>query len=93
MNDMVGEKLDNTKTVDTATRSILATLKNTIESPILINRLNAKIANGNVIQVDGVISSLSAVLPARLNLENRFLSRSALRVRWPSTPRQKSFLT
>jgi hypothetical protein len=67
VNDMVGEKLDNTKTVDTATGSILATLKNTIESPILINRLNTKIANGNMIQADGVISSLSTALPARLN--------------------------
>jgi len=68
MNDLVGEKFDYTKQVDIATGSIQATLKNTIESPIRIDRLGAKIVYDDT-QIDGVIGSLSAALPLELKPE------------------------
>jgi hypothetical protein len=65
MNDLVGEKFDYSKEVDLATGTIRATLKNAIESPIRINQLTTKIVHDNA-QANGVISLLSAPLPAVL---------------------------
>ncbi|MCY7279034.1 MAG: hypothetical protein LH702_36185 [Phormidesmis sp. CAN_BIN44] len=66
MNDLVGENFDYTKEIDTTTGVIRATLKNTIESPIRINRLGVKVAYDNDAKIDGVISLLSAALPMEL---------------------------
>ncbi len=66
MSDLIGEKFDYTKEIDTTTGSIRATLKNAVESSIRINRLGAKVAYDNNTQSDGVIVSLNTALPMEL---------------------------
>lgn len=68
MNDMVGEYFDYTQEVDPASNTIRVTLKNAIESPIQVNRLEAKLMQDGA-TVLCTIGGFSAKLPVVLKPE------------------------
>lgn len=65
MNDMVGDYFDYTQEIDAASGTVRVTLKNAIESPVQISRLNVKVMRESA-PVPCTIAGLSTPLPVTL---------------------------